>query len=475
MDILKKQVDTPPAKTNGVESCTPEVVTPKCITHEALIEFAINTSKDESCIKAGATDFTTYYSLPLNGLTPRFNQFVEHLSGFFNVPEEAIAIEALTVLGAVLGRLVKGKIYRYTNTTSLFTVIVAPFSNYKSEALSWLTKLLTDKDKELEQKYKQALRDYKAREKAGVVKPTEEAPKKEQTVIGSKSEADLIAYQYVNHRGLFFQDEIRGVFELMKRKGNESFSSLLLSMHDGRSIKSTTLTDDKWMSVNKTFLSLLGSIQPEIIPNYCNKETVNSGLFSRFFFVSYESKRKKLKHNDTTSISVDDANYWQMLIDRAFKIGDEGYYIQASPEAEKEFIDQCNKYIDDYQSDDSKDDDYNSIVEGFETKTIYHICRLMNLSAMLRLLDGTNEKAEISASDVKWAYSCAPYINRQRLQIYNLIMGNKHDKKPLTDRETVCAVRDMLKRKGLDVSPAKIAEFLGIERANASAYINGKK
>ncbi|MBL1174137.1 DUF3987 domain-containing protein [Pantanalinema sp. GBBB05] len=221
----------------------------------------------------------------------------------------------------------------------LYFGLVAEPSSRKSGVLKQLTQPLQAIQGDLKQQYDQAYQQYQEEleqwkqegKESRREKPIE--PQLEHVYIEdatSEGVATILSHQ--QHRGLLSNfDELKGLFGLQDayRNGKGADRQKLLSLYDGGSLKVDRTT--KHLFVEKTAISILGSIQPSVLLSLMGDYTDSDGTWSRFQWVVLPIRRYDYPEGARIDISPLLQGIYRQL--RAFPVKVYRY----SPEAQELF------------------------------------------------------------------------------------------------------------------------------------------
>ena len=195
------------------------------------------------------------------------------------VPKEYLLTSILYAISSAVGKTFYTKELNYINYPNCYFVIVGSRGDAKTEALKIANKPIVDFDNE----------SYKVfNDSRGDDTENNEVPRKQILIQNATIEkAQLTHYHNPGGIGLFY-DEIRALVQKMNnpnsRDGHDWEVLLLEAFTNGLLDISRKTTDT--FRIPKTYLTMLGGIQHQFIPDLFSKGLVGSGLIDRLLFTN---------------------------------------------------------------------------------------------------------------------------------------------------------------------------------------------
>jgi hypothetical protein len=195
------------------------------------------------------------------------------------VPKEYSLSSILYTISSAIGKTFYTKELNYKNYANGYFIIVGSRGDAKTEALKIATKPIMDFDNESYELFD---------EQRGKDTENNEVPRKQILIQNATIEkAQLIHYQNSSGIGLCF-DEIRAIIQKMNnvnsRDGHEWEVFLLEAFTNGIVDVSRKTTDT--FRIKQAYLTMLGGIQHQFIPDLFSKSLVGSGLIDRLLFTT---------------------------------------------------------------------------------------------------------------------------------------------------------------------------------------------
>lgn len=215
---------------------------------------------------------------PIDSLPPVFKDFTQQASKAIKCPPDFIATSLLVASGALIGTTRALQVSpTWKIPANLYACLIGSPSSKKSPAMSAVLKYVENIENELLDKYSEELEKFdKSKD--------EQKPKLERLITNNSTVEAIMELLADNQRGmLIFSDELNswlnsfGEYKTGKNNGDKQF---YLSAWNA----SRYVCDRKGKSPiisKKTFVSVLGSIQPNIIRNL---ENLGDGFFERVIF-----------------------------------------------------------------------------------------------------------------------------------------------------------------------------------------------
>jgi hypothetical protein len=195
------------------------------------------------------------------------------------VPKEYLLTSILYAISSAVGKTFYTKELNYINYPNCYFIIVGSRGDAKTEALKIANKPIVDFDNE----------SYKVfNDSRGDDTENNEVPRKQILIQNATIEkAQLTHYHNPGGIGLFY-DEIRALVQKMNnpnsRDGHDWEVLLLEAFTNGLLDISRKTTDT--FRIPKTYLTMLGGIQHQFIPDLFSKGLVGSGLIDRLLFTN---------------------------------------------------------------------------------------------------------------------------------------------------------------------------------------------
>jgi len=254
--------------------------------------------------------FSKLPTLPLDKLTPKFRQLIEMTSESLCVEPWLPFSVALKTASSCIGAntLLYGERTKIKSSAHLWITLIAPSGTGKTRCVEHFSRPVKREQAALRSIYKNALEFYKEQlvkfeedKKAlaagkEVINPTPQPIKPPKTAfyVDDITPEALVSTLQDNPGGILLEsDELKSSLKSFGRYGAagaaEAFRSRLLSMYDGNSIEVARKSDDSIETIKNAWLSIFGTIQPEVLKTAFEKDDNNSGFLQRFTFIFAEN------------------------------------------------------------------------------------------------------------------------------------------------------------------------------------------
>jgi hypothetical protein len=243
----------------------------------------------------GLIDLPEPLAFPTDALPNSVRRFVEEAAASVGCPVDFVAVPALVALSAAIGDTRRVVIKKsWTEGAALYAGILGEAATKKTPAMNLALRPVRDRQMELKAEYERALVRYEAElrdhKKASKEGPTELAPP-EQPTLGRTYVDDTTVERAAdilneNPRGLALtRDELSSWLASMnqyKAGGKGSDRQFWLSVHTNQPIAVDRKTSDRPVIVAHPFVSIIGGIQPAVLPDFGKDR--GDGLMERFIF-----------------------------------------------------------------------------------------------------------------------------------------------------------------------------------------------
>jgi hypothetical protein len=236
---------------------------------------------------------------PVEALPRPVARLVREAADAIGCPPDGIALAALATLGSAIGnsrviQLKKG----WTEGASIYAALLAESGEKKTAALGVATDVSQQLDNRLRKEHEQALDEFAREEreydlekkeaaKAGIAAPPPPRPPvAERAHVNDTTVEALIPILKHNPRGILLErDELVGWVKAMdqyKAGGKGSDRQFWLSAWSNRPVSVDRKGQQEPIGVLRPFVSVIGSIQPDILPELA--ENREDGMLERFLF-----------------------------------------------------------------------------------------------------------------------------------------------------------------------------------------------
>lgn len=340
---------------------------------------------------------------PVDVLPDPFRRIIRETNRCLNYSKDIIAGSILCAASVAVGNSLSIKIKEgWIEHPILFLAIIGRSGTNKSAPLRFAFRIFQKRDNESYKEFKKLLKEYENNKDNN---DRGDRPSFVQTIYVDFTTEALTKGLTMNPRGiLVYVDELMMLFENMFRYRKGGDVQLYLSMFNGQSISATRISSDP-VNVPNPFLSIIGTIQPDIFRKFATFENVSMGLIDRFLIVYPELKSTKWNDQE---INKDILKDWEFMINKLLSIPYDpqtgGVTMEFSPDA-KEAITEWQSEVTD-QMNAISDDAFSGIMAKLQ---IYCI-RFSLLLEALKYSCNDRDLSEVSLDSVNGAIKLVNYF-----------------------------------------------------------------
>lgn len=267
------------------------------------------TPHNQVVIRSDALTDIPKHELPTDYLMPEMAALVDHISSTLKCPPDIVISTMFAVVSGAVGTKVKVYDGIYTNMCNINLCHVAPPGSNKTHPVSMLVKPLENISMRM-------FADYKEEKKrCEETKDFSNMPDSRILYISNPTPEAINKTLAFNDHGLFARrDELIGfIDDLGGRYSNGSggipdFLSIFTNEHI-----SIIRCGDEPLIINKPYLTVVGGIQPSLLPSVLGKpQLVNSGFNYRWLFVVPEIK--PCLERSRQSVDTNQLDWWEQMI-----------------------------------------------------------------------------------------------------------------------------------------------------------------
>ncbi len=280
----------------------------------------------ESRIVSKVTDVTevTVFPLiefPLDVFPTDIQRTIKKISASFHVQDEVIACPMLPIISSAIGNTIKiSPKEGWIVPVFIWLILIALTGYGKSPIINILMKELERMQGEAYQEYKTALKEYKrllrqSKDNSDIDVPDKPALK--HYLVSDFTIESLSGIFHDDPRGVIaYIDEIAGLINgLNQYKGKGNDRQHILNLWNAASWMIDRKTEA--MFIPNTGASIIGGIQPRVIPQVFSLDSFDDGFLPRFLFYQATSGKNRFNRQ---SISESDLHSWNELIRYCFRI-----------------------------------------------------------------------------------------------------------------------------------------------------------
>ena len=397
---------------------------------------------------------------PVTSFKEPLLSFITEIAGVYSVPPEFPACAALGAVSASLQKKINLYSGKYLNYPQIWLMLIAPPGVGKSEPLNLAFRKLAELDKNSFDIYNDSMGRWKSdcllARKEKTVEP--EKPNYRQHLINDFTPESLFSTMYHNENSItLFRDELSGWFSDFGRYNKSGEVGHYLSMFNNADLKINRKTQEPLL-LHKPFISVVGSIQPEVVSAILkNQSLIENGFASRFLF-AYPRNIKKPYYSD---MQVN-----PFVLDKYYKLIEHLYMLPTIEESVKLSVEAKRLYVD---FSNSLTDKSNKSTENY-IKAIYAKMdiHLLRIALILFIVDSVYEDEVWKGNQI------LPDIMQRAIEIVNYFTSTSlmlYEQNHISNFNISDAIRLIEKEKGI-VNKQAFAESIGVTRQYISKLCN---
>src|SRR5215208_4488665 len=423
---------------------------------------------------------------PTSALPRPVARLVEESAAAIGCPPDAIGLSALITLGSAIGnsRVIQPK-KGWTESAAIYGAVIADSGEKKTAAIAATTDVVQKLENTLNREHDKSLEEYFREEREYEVERKEAAkqrlpapppprrPIAERVHINDTTLEALIPILKENPRGVMLErDELVGWVKAMdqyKAGGKGAERQYWLSAWSNRPVSVDRKGQSGPTSVLRPFVSVVGSIQPSVLPELA--ENREDGMLERFLF-AYPETLNAMWSEDEVSDGAKAAyqNLYERLRDLGMEADELGDPIEKpvtfSKEAKQLYVATYN----DHRLEMSLPGFPSFLRSPFSKLEAYFIRITLVLAACRFTLDGVAERVE--AGDVLRAVALIDYFKEQARRVFGALGGQDPRNRLVEDcarfvserggswKGTATELHDQLKSNYKPDRPNELSKFL---------------
>lgn len=362
---------------------------------------------------------------PVHTLPEKVQAIVDDLHKDSNYPRSHIAAALFFAFASAIGRSCVCRFREgWITPPNLYMALVGSPGSYKTHALNFAIEPLAERDQMSLSQYAGELKAYKST-------PTDrrgDMPEPRQRVMRDFTMEAVVKILSSNRNGICVcTDELKSwlcSFDKYRKGGGDKEN--WLSLFTGGYITVNRKSQDEIDSVKHPFVSVIGTIQPGIIPQVFATDLEN-GFLSRMLFVYDPDDGEAIKWNDDEDLPSMAMERWLAFIGPAMDMGD-SYNFNQKDSVCYEFEQDAKSLLVSWQNLMEE--------ESAENKGPYHIALLRKIetyiirfSLIFQLMEdvdtGHTDNRRIKYSAATKAVRLAAYFMDNLVYTYDLVQAGK--------------------------------------------------
>lgn len=266
-------------------------------------------------------DILPQTAFPLDIFPPKLKSVIARISDALQVKPEVVAGIMLCIISGAVGNTMRvSPKLGYEVAPFLWLIIIAHSGYGKSPALNALIRPVKELQAEAHKIFQEELNKYKKMLRAAKLDQSIDVPDepKPKHFFFSDTTVEALGKGFESTpRGLIvYQDELSGLIlglNQYKSSGTGNDRQHYLELFDCQSWKIDRKSGTSF--IPNTGASIVGSIQPRIMPRVFSAESFDDGLLPRFTFINTDDGPLKFSRQ---GINPEDIVYWENLIQRCY-------------------------------------------------------------------------------------------------------------------------------------------------------------
>ena len=308
---------------------------------------------------ARSAEGITKESFPLHVFPQKMQKLILHLVKHRNFKLEFVASCMITAAAAAIGNSRRIRSREGWEVAPMFYMILVGRPGIgKTPPLEFAFRPLCDIDREREKIYAEQYKEYLVKkneyEKSKSKGESPVEPTLIRTLISDFTQEAMVKLHANNFRGLCVKyDEIIGFFRTADRYNTSSLITDMLSIFTNGQLINSRKEQTCSLSIEYPCVSLIGTTQATMLPEFAKQNLMKNGFIDRFIFVKAEDNTIPLwsKTAPTNDDSYNPENVWKEIIDRLMTLSpdtDNGIcrsrIIELTKTASERFVDWHNGF-----------------------------------------------------------------------------------------------------------------------------------
>ena len=379
--------------------------------------------------------------LPIDGLTERLQRLIKNVAEALQSPEDYVTASMFTVASAAVGNKFK-LCTDNTDVPMLWTILVGDSGVGKSQPITTMAQPLMEEQKDRLQGYRSAVRTWRQAKDENAPKPI--FP---QIFVSDITPESLYKCMADNPNGLIQDsDEIMSFIEDFGRYNKSGEESKYLSIWSGKPITINRKSEEPFM-VDKPFLSVIGGIQPNLLPELFTKRRSVSGFAQRLLFVYPSTIKRKVYSSDNVK---PDISVWADVCKRLLLAPETTYTL--TPQAYEKY----NEYR---NSLSEKMDAEPDAIKALFAKLRIYVARWVIVA---HVLGDDAASTQVSEKDMTYSIRCMGYFEDCWRRVYK--MSGAGFKRPPSATETIQYFWEYAKKRNPQLTEQQLADAFGGSR-----------
>lgn len=370
--------------------------------------------------------------LPLEVFPARIQELVLNLARYENFNVEYTASILLSAVATAIGNSCRIRIKgEWKTSPSIYMMLVGrpglarhrrwvSFTNRSASTTTGCTRSTTRSGMPMKRRLPRP-------EPGAAVRPEDctllRKPQLVTTVISDFTPEAMMSIHQHNPRGIaLVVDEIRALFNSVKRYNNRNnLIEDLLTAYSGQPLKVIRKSEARPILIRNPCINIIGSVQPNLLPEIFRAEYMTNGLLDRFLFVYPKDRRiSGWKRDDGAIARPDMVGQWREVLDRIVSLPyPAGAVLNMADDAEEYFYNWYNGIIEEVNAieDDAE-------VESRKMKLNGNAARLSLVFQVLKWATDGDGMQCVDLESVQAAIRMIGYYEETYRRIQELIVAS---------------------------------------------------
>lgn len=373
---------------------------------------------------------------PLHLFPKRFQEIARSASSCMGFPLDYIAASMMFAAGVAVGNSYAVHVLStWRECCAMYMAIVGQSGTNKTHPMSFAMKPLLHFDREQYKIFRTAYREYqsllsmtkKEREESGHSEPLS-PPRLKKFIVSDITPEGVAHIHEQNPRGIgLYVDELKSWINNFNRYAKGSEEQFWLSTFSGAPIIVDRRNVENSISIARTFVSIIGSTQIDLLGDFAKGERSNSGFIDRILFVFPKHLEKRYWSTEELAphIECSWAGVVRKLMDIELHLDANGDPVPTiltySNEAKVQLFEwqQCNTDLYNRELDWK--------VKGIYSKLESYVSRFALVLQMLHWACGETALDHIELKSVEGGIALAEYFRGTALRVQSIIANDAID------------------------------------------------
>ena len=389
--------------------------------------------KAEAILKEASTyrdvlSFDTDF--PIYVFPDRIKTIIRETNSCLNFPIDYIATSLCFAVSTAIGNTYSAKIkVGWSERAILYIALVGRPGMNKSHPLSFAMQPLFEYDSKQAILFKKELKEYenlmllskKEREEQGIYELPEE-PTIKKFIVSDITPESLLFIHENNKRGIcLYVDELTTWFRNFNRYSKGSEEQLWLTLFNGKSIVLDRKGNKNSLTVNKSFVGVIGTIQKNLLKDLAKGDRSKNGFLDRILYVIPKNLKKEYWSDKQLPLSIETSwrTFIESLIDKSY-IQDENGDITSH---ELSFNTDAKQLLYEWQrvnTDMCNTEKNESLISVYSKLEIY-VVRFCLILQIMRSHSGEATAKAIDTKSVEGAIAIVEYFRKTAMEVQQFV------------------------------------------------------